>query len=294
MELAISAYIERVNHCSCGVIHLFKGAVESEPLKQLTMFLKGSKEGKEELKRNDPELYARFEMVWEVRKRHMVCGLPKQYIFLLICCFNSDCPHPICQKGTETVSVWFPDGPPTTQLHLPVVDPQQPWCNEQCKECDGFCTGHYLPDSLIDSRNEDSFKLASQSPSVVLKEKFKQLGDSEHTESVISDIAKSVLLSPHNVKIWFKHLQTVDQNRKRGAAKAAATRRQSKQAKSSSHSKPAQTHCGGNYGLIFEDDSETVEFWIGCDTCNKWFCCVCEGLSEPPNDEYVCSQSCDE
>ena len=32
MDLAISAYIERVNVCSCGkgVIHLFKGAVESD------------------------------------------------------------------------------------------------------------------------------------------------------------------------------------------------------------------------------------------------------------------------
>ena len=35
MDLAISAYIERFNLCSCGgVIHLFKGAVESDILKQ--------------------------------------------------------------------------------------------------------------------------------------------------------------------------------------------------------------------------------------------------------------------
>ena len=49
MDLAISAYIERVNHCPCGegIVHLFKGSqVENEKHDKL-IFLKGSKEAKE-------------------------------------------------------------------------------------------------------------------------------------------------------------------------------------------------------------------------------------------------------
>ena len=41
----------------------------------------------------------------------------------------------------------------------------------------------------------------------------------------MQEAAKKVVLSTEDAQIWLDHLQTVLENRKRGAAKAAATRR---------------------------------------------------------------------
>ena len=82
-EHGLGNFGERVNHCPCGegIIHLFKGSqVENEKHN----FLKGSKEAKERLKCNDPDIYATFKLVWDVRSWYIMDGLPKQYIFLLV------------------------------------------------------------------------------------------------------------------------------------------------------------------------------------------------------------------
>ena len=290
MDLAISAYIERVNLCSCGegVIHLFKGAIESDILKQrdkLLIFLKGTKEAKRRLKCEDPVLYATFDMVWDVRNRHMIRGLPKQYLFVLVCCFEDGCPHPKCKKDPGTDPLWFTGGPPIKHLPLPKLDPNRPWGNQNCNECAGFCTGHYLLDSLTDTGDVNDLSSALQPPSVILKEKFKEYPSSLDPESFVTDVAKTVLLSPDDVRLWFDHLQTIEQNRKKGAEKAAATRR----AKTTTTTTTV-TYCGGNCGFIYESDS-VVDFWIACDVCDMWYCCLCEGLSEPPEEEsYVCTQ----
>jgi len=72
MELAIEAYMSRVNHCPCGdtVIHLFKGANSKEQQKFEGNFvlLKGSQKSKHELQEIS-DLYAWFESVWAVRNR---------------------------------------------------------------------------------------------------------------------------------------------------------------------------------------------------------------------------------
>ena len=113
MDLAIEAYISRVNHCRCGnsSIHLFRGADASVHLgtrDELLTFLKGSKSAKESLRQKSPTLYAHFQSVWTVRNKHMIKGLPSQYVFMLICCFNHDCLHPVCQKGKpkDVVQGW--------------------------------------------------------------------------------------------------------------------------------------------------------------------------------------------
>ena len=103
MSLAVDAYISRVNGCPCGdtEIQLFRGPDSSEQQvarEKLLIFLKGSNKNKEVLHRQDPTLYAHFKLVWTVRKNHMVPGLPS-YVFYLICCHNSDCPHPRCLGG---------------------------------------------------------------------------------------------------------------------------------------------------------------------------------------------------
>ena len=71
-------------------------------------------------------------------------GLPAQYLFHLVCCFQSDCPHPICRSGNIKHLQWFENGPPVTSIPLPIPDPSQPWGASNCSKCKGFCSGHYL------------------------------------------------------------------------------------------------------------------------------------------------------
>jgi len=58
-----------------------------------------------------------------------------------------------------------------------------------------------------------------------LKELFNKLQGRPITDQFVHDAAKKVLLPPEEVRIWLEHLSTVLQNRRRGAAKAAATRK---------------------------------------------------------------------
>jgi len=62
-------------------------------------------------------------------------------------------------------------------------------------------------------------------PSAVLKEKFDHLTSYLASESFCSEIAKETLFSVSEVTTWFEHLHTLKENHRRGAAKAAETRR---------------------------------------------------------------------
>lgn len=196
LELAAAVYIDRVDKCPCGetVIHLYKGACSASLQKErehLLVFLKGTKKKKEELQRKEPELYEYFKMVWDTRQRHEVPGLPSQYLYLLVCCFKRDCPHPLCQSGKDGIRMeWFPGGPLVNQIPLPVPDPNYPWGNKACDKCDGFCSGHFL-------NPEDALKsdLASmvQPPSTILKD-FYQSSGQDPSKEVLEDMAKQTLL----------------------------------------------------------------------------------------------------
>ena len=126
MESAMDVYIARVSGSPCGdtLIHLYKGADSSEfqcMRKDMQIFLKGSKKKKSQLKQEKPAIFSYFQRIWNVRQRHMVTGLPSQYLFLLICCFSEDCPHPRCQNGQSSSEItWFPGGPNITWMPLPV------------------------------------------------------------------------------------------------------------------------------------------------------------------------------
>ena len=65
MNLAIEAYISRVNQSPCGdtVIQLYRGAdskEDQEVRKKLLIFLKGSSARKKDLQKQDSKLYANF------------------------------------------------------------------------------------------------------------------------------------------------------------------------------------------------------------------------------------------
>ena len=99
------------------------------------------------------------------------------------------------------------------------------------------------------------------------------------SESEIKALAKSVLLPEEEVKIWVDHLETVAANRKRGAAKAAATRRARKQ---------QHCHCGV-CGQEFMGETEEVEHWIQCDHCLLWYHWNCAGVQDEP-EMFLCAK----
>ena len=121
-------------------------------------------------------------------------------------------------------------------------------------------------------------------PSTILKEEFNSLKEEDPSESLLEEVAKKTLLPVNEVILWFDHLKTVQTNRKRGAQKAAATRRLKKQTASTSTSRYFCS-CGEEY-LDFTDE---VEQWIGCDNCNQWYHCECVNVAPSSiPDSFVC------
>ena len=176
---------------------------------KLTVFLKGSNKKKEELRNNDPELYNYFSEVWSIRNSHMVEGLPSQYIFYLLCCYKKDCLHPLCQSGPPAAPpTWYPGGLLLTHLPIPVADIDHTW-GSPCSTCKDFCPGHY---KLVSTnvRDPKAVEKVLKPPSTVLKERFSM----SFTDEDIEAAAKAVLLSVDDVKIWFEHLQTIEENRR--------------------------------------------------------------------------------
>lgn len=75
---------------------------------------------------------------------------------------------------------------------------------------------------FVDVYDKMSLSSVSKPPSVIMKELFSAKND-EIEETMLEDVAKKVL-SCNECTIWLRHLQTVLENRRRGARKAAATR----------------------------------------------------------------------
>ena len=286
LELATEVYINYVNKCPCGdtVIHLFKGAdsCRNQHIRdQLKIFLKGSKVKKEQLKLAEPELYKLFNEVWRVREQHMVSGLPNQYIFYLLCCFDENCIHCRCKESSgmcRDMFTWFSGGPPLTYIPLPVPDQKRPWGSKECVECCGFCAGHYLtPEELISNRQQQPIL----PPSTQIQEVFNS--NIDLSDANVRSLAERVLLSVEDVNIWISHLTKVQRNRKEGAAKAAATRRKSRKA-----DKQQQQYKCGVCRAIFEEETEETEMWIGCEECDSWYHWRCVGITVEP-DTYTCT-----
>ena len=81
MRLALKQYVTRVDQSPCmkTTIKLFPAEekhINTERRDKLVKFLRSGKKVKEELKKQDPETYAYFEMIWKVRNSHMDKTLP--------------------------------------------------------------------------------------------------------------------------------------------------------------------------------------------------------------------------
>ena len=305
LSSAIDVYIDRVDGCPCGstTIKLYRGTDASEELEnrnKLLVFLKGSKNQKDELQKDDPELFQHFQEVWDVRNSHLIHELPTQYIFFLVCCYKESCLHPRCQAGRPSEPLrWYQGGPLITQLPYPVPDPERPWGSTSCPACNNStqCFGHYKS-IFVDVTDKAELKKLQQPPSTMLKRYFSD--DDGHTMEYLSE---KVLLPIEGCKIWLEHLRTVLENRKRGAQKAAATRKSKKaelipetvtytDAESDMDEGENDDHSESLYcATCGEDDgeSELQEVWIWCDLCENWYHLSCEGLRAVPTDDtYIC------
>ena len=184
---------------------------------------------------------------------------------------------------------WFHNGPPVTTIPLPTADPSHPWGASGCNKCSGFCTGHYLtPEETLASSSG-----VLEPPSSILK---KFLKGKEPSNDDLVTVARECLLPVTEVSLWLEHLSTIDRNRKRGAVKAAASRKLKKtepkrcrvekpQHKQSQYDQsqdqqpqddqpqdqqPQDYYCGACEGLYRDSEDE---YWIGCDGCLGW--CLC-------------------
>ena len=103
-------------------------------------------------------------------------------------------------------------------------------------------------------------------PSLLMKEAFQKLTE-EPTPEFIEGLARKCLLPPSEVSFWIEHLQQVQKNRRRGAAKAAITRQNRKQTQNMETSEDLTSEAVfcGVCGDLYEQLTDEVENWVGCD-----------------------------
>lgn len=297
LESAIDVYISRVDGSPCASteIHLFKGRSSDQHQKEtdlLKIFLKGSKEKKLKLAKENPVMFKKFEETWAVREKHMLKDVPTKYIFFLRCCYNDDCIHPKCQAGRPRDPVtWYPGGPPIDFLPLPLADPDRAY-QGNCSVCQNSCSGHYMKyESLLDRYLATKKSDFLQPPSVYILQEFQK--NKEISQDDILETSQKTLLPEEEVKLWFTHLHGVSENRKAGAKKAAETRK-----KKNANSNIVET----------EDDNEVCEEccerdppggedvvvnWISCDGCLLWWHKTCARLENSNPQQWLCI-SCSE
>lgn len=236
LESATDVYISKCNNAAFGEssIRLLKGSKNDlarnykNRRPHLITFLSGTQKKKQELMKENETLFDYFTVIWQLRERHMVKGLPSRYIFQLLPCYEKECFHPVCQRGRpEKEPVWYEGGPSLSYLPIPIPDPKRCW-GQPCEQCKGFCTGHYLnPDEHLEHvKTYGSEKCVYSPPKDQLEKvaKSKLERKEDWTEEEYERICKKVLLSIDDARIWTAHVDLTTERRKAGAKKAAETR----------------------------------------------------------------------
>ena len=234
LNSAIDVYLSRVDKAPCAgtEIHLFRGADSSayqQSNQLLSTFLKGRKKEKKALEINHPQEVKQMNEIWDLRERHMRQDVCQKYIFCLTCCYQKNCIHPLCQQGPQSEECkWYPDGPPVSFIPVPAPDPVRRYGRNDCKDCGGQCSGHYRKvDDLwqvISKGNNGDVNIHHEPPSKVILEEFNQCHEIPD-ERTLQKTAEKVLLLRDETEMWFQHLKNVHENRQKGVAKAAETRK---------------------------------------------------------------------
>ena len=217
---AIDNYISVVDDTDAmgTKIKLYKGVEGSSYLVRrphLLTFLKGSKAAKNELQVKQPFMYNYFQSIWKLRTNHMVTSdIPVKYAFVLGCCGDAQCIHPLCAGGNLSPMEWYPGGP-TIKDTLPIPVISHTRCN-----CKGNCGGHYRRD-ITNLSNK-----AAPAPSIYLAAKFSENESADGAR--ITVMSKKCLLSEKDVQFYWKHMQDVKRNKLRGIEKAKKTRESKK------------------------------------------------------------------
>ena len=101
--------------------------------------------------------------------------------------------------------------------------------------------------------------------------------------------------------MWIKHLETVTENRKRGAKRAAATRKGQRQLTETGNCEghneghnddngtindDNEEHCGV-CGILYEEETDETKKWIACDVCGMWYHWEHASIVEEP-ESYIC------
>ena len=165
----------------------------------LETVLKGSQVRKQELRVKSPTLYDSFEEIRNLWERHMVKGLPKNYIFQLLPCYHNGCPHPVCLSGKPLEEkCWYEGGPLLSYLPIPVPDPNRLWKGSACKTCQGDCFDHFLPpdEHLQHYNKHKEINFMKVPPREYLGNAFKA------GKYDVGELVKTCLLPEDEVEIW--------------------------------------------------------------------------------------------
>lgn len=199
---AIDVYISRVQGASCGDARIYhcRGADSSDYQdlrEKLLAFIRGTKAEKLALEMNHPDDYKYISTVFEVRRRHLNKNAPARYVFHLVCCYESSCPHPICrgEKPPERTLCWYEGGPPVTYIPIPAPDPNRPFGSKSCKTCKSECGGHFLPakDMIAAYLRGHPATPQLKPPAEVIKSHFNAHG-SFTDDSVVQKLAEKCVL----------------------------------------------------------------------------------------------------
>ena len=104
-------------------------------------------------------------------------------------------------------------------IPFPTLDLSRCYGSKDCEECKGLCPGHYLKLDDLWEHVSNGGKMPSEPLSEVL---LKELNH-HHVipdDRRLRDIAKEVLLSVDESKMCFDHLNSVHENRTKGAARS--------------------------------------------------------------------------